>query len=315
MSDETKALTVDPSKIPAHLRDRGKSAARNAEALAGLSGGGIASIRIKNGRFRIKEVGSEDVAIPVKELAEGQYLPVVITGVRGPLNKTYFATAYDPNQDENHPPDCFSLDGEKPDPTVENPICSNCAGCPMNAFGTGKNQAGQPTKGKACADNKVIAVYYRNKIYSLKIPPASLKNFATYVRELDRHDLDYASVITFISLDDTADYIVLTFRVGGYLSEENLTKVDELCESHETHEIMNPKPFVKQIEHNPGDENPQSKPAKKDEPEEAEYEDEPEDEPAPKKKAAPKKAAKKTEPEDDGPALPSTGDINDILGL
>ena len=164
MSDEQNALVIDAENIPAHLLARAKAKQRNAEALNGLSSGGVARIGVKNGRFRIKEPGSDEVAIPAKELVEGTHLPVVITGIRGPLNKVYYAKPYDPNQDENVSPDCFSLDGEAPDPTVENPINSNCAGCPMNAFGTGKNQAGQPTKGKACADNKVIAVYYRDNI-------------------------------------------------------------------------------------------------------------------------------------------------------
>jgi hypothetical protein len=216
----------------------------NTDALQGLTFGGQPSIRIRNGKFRLKESGSDDVVLKPSDLVKGMYLPVIIVGVRGPMNKAYYATKFDPNQDEPSTPDCFSFDGKTPDPAVKNPVCASCAACPMNAFGSGRNAAGQPTKGKACADSKVMALLYKGTVYSMKVPPASLKNLATYLRELDRHGVPYPYAVTHMGFDEESEYSVLTFQVGQFAQAEHLQKIEEFVSSREAYDILHPVAYI-----------------------------------------------------------------------
>jgi len=241
---------IDPASIPAYAINPDRAKALNAAAMAGLTSGGVASIRIKNGKFRIKEPNVDDVVLKPDQLAKGMYLSAIIVGIREPMNKAFFAKPYDPTQDEPSNPDCFSFDGIAPDKTVKNPIAPNCAGCPNNAFNTGKNARGEATKGKACSDAKVMALYVKlpsaeeGVVYQFKVPPASLKNLATYLRELDRHGVAYPHVLTFIGFDDDSEYPVLTFQVGMFIPVEKYGKVEELMNCRETYDIMHPVAFV-----------------------------------------------------------------------
>ena len=234
---------IDPTTVPAYIVNHDRAKQLNTEALTGLTGG-VPSIRIRNGKFRLKEPGSDDVIIKPTDLVQGLYLPAIIVGVRGPINKSYYAKPYDPNQDEPSTPDCFSFDGRTPDATIKNPIAPACAGCPMNAFGSGRNARGEATKGKACADNKTMAVLYKDTIYALKVPPASLRNLATYLREFDRNGIPYPYAVTLIGFDDESEYSVLTFKVGKFASQDQIQKIEEFVNSREAYEIMNPVAFV-----------------------------------------------------------------------
>jgi hypothetical protein len=305
---------INPADVPAYIVNADRAKEMNAEALQGLTFGGQPSIRIRNGKFRLKESGSDDVVLKPSELVDGMYLPAIIVGVRGPMNKAYYATKFDPNQDEPSTPDCFSFDGKAPDKSVKEPMCSNCAACPQNAFGSGRNQAGQPTKGKACSDSKVMALLYKGTIYSMKVPPASLKNLATYLRELDRHGIPYPYAVTHISFDEESEYSVLTFRVGRYLPADKLAQAEEFVNSRETYEIMHPVAYV------PSESKALPAPAKAAAPapvEEAKPVEvvEPEAKPAPKAVKA-KAAAEEPAPKAAGVKAPPTQEeIDAIMGL
>lgn len=228
-----------PATIPSYaLAASATDRSLNADALAGISTGFPPSIRIKASKFRIVDGNGAETVLKASQLADNEFLPVVVLKPRAGMNKVYYAAAFDPNQAEASPPDCFSLDGEKPDPSVAKPICANCHACPMNAFGSGRNQAGQPTKGKACADNKILAVLYNGGVYQFKIPPASLKNWGLFVKKLDSHNVNIGAVITYIGFDDATDYSVLTFHATGFVKEEQLGKLEQIRASQEVAEIV-----------------------------------------------------------------------------
>jgi hypothetical protein len=234
MSDNKEIMI--PNEIPEYAMTTQDAAAMYEDAMTGISTGMPPAIRAKGGKFRLIEGGEETT---IKKLVDGQYLPVVILAAKRALNKTYYATAYDPNV-EADAPDCWSIDGVKPDGSIKNPVSKTCATCPMNAYGSGRNNAGQPTKGKACQDTKILAVSYAGGVYSLRIPPASLKNFGTFVRALQTRKVQLGAVITFLSLDDEADFPVLNFRVGGFVPREKVAALAELAGSPEVDEIVHP---------------------------------------------------------------------------
>ena len=207
-----------------------------ADAINGISAGAPPAIRVKGGKFRIVEGGEETT---IKALVEGQYLPVVVLAAKRALNKTYYAAAYDP-ANEPEAPDCWSLDSEKPDASIKNPVCATCAACPMNAFGSGRNAAGQPTKGKACTDTKIVAVAYNGAPYALRIPPASLKGFGSYVRGLQARNVLLGAVVTFLSLDDDADFPKLEFKVGAFVPRDKFETLADMAKSPEVHDITHP---------------------------------------------------------------------------
>ena len=226
-----------PATIPAYAMTTQADRAVNADALVGISTGFPPSIRIKASKFRIVDGNGGETILRAAELAQGEFLPIVILAARRGLNKVYYASAYDPNQAEASAPDCFSMDGEKPDASVKHPQCTSCAACPMNAFGSGRNQANQPTKGKACSDNKILAVLYKGGVYQFKVPPASLKNWGMFVKKLDSHEVSIGAVVTYVGFDENADYSVLTFRAADFLKPEQVAAVGKYRASAEVREI------------------------------------------------------------------------------
>jgi len=216
----------------------------NADALMGISTGFPASIRIKSSKFRLVDGNGEEAILKSADLAEGEYLPVIVLAAKPGLNKVYYKSAYDPNQTEALQPDCFSNDGVTPDASVERPMHSNCATCPKNAFGSGVNAAGQPTKGKACSDNKILAVLYKGGVYQFKIPPASLKNWGVFVKNLTARGIPLGHVVAYVGFDEKADYSVLVFRVGDFVPEAKIPKLMSFVDSPEVLDITNPVAFV-----------------------------------------------------------------------
>jgi hypothetical protein len=236
---EGKDIALVPENVPAHVLNAGLAREMNADAAAGIGTGFPPSIRIKNGKFRLVDGAGEETVLKAADLDEGTYLPMVVLRAKAGLSKVWYAKPYDPSA-EASAPDCFSLDGIKPDPSVKEPQCETCAGCDMNAWGSGRNQAGQPTKGKACADNKILAVLYKGGVYQFKIPPASLKNWGVFVKNLSARDIPLGHVIVYVSFDEDADFSIMQFRVGKFVPEQAIPKLMNFVTSPEVAEIVNP---------------------------------------------------------------------------
>lgn len=237
-------LVQIPKDIPNYAIAISDAKAMNADALAGISTGFPPSIRIKRNGFRIVDGNGDETNLKPSELANGEYLDIVILSAKAGLNKIYYEAAYDPNQVEASAPDCWSLDGVKPDASIAKPVNPVCGTCPKNAFGSGRNAAGQPTKGKACSDNKILAVFRKGSVYSFKIPPASLKNFGLYVKNLTNRGVPLGNVITYVGFDDDADYSVLQFRVGAFIPESAKEALAALLSSQEVKDITHPMAYV-----------------------------------------------------------------------
>lgn len=232
-----------PKDIPLHALSPAVARTMNADALAGISTGFPASIRIKGSKFRIVDGNGEEVVLKANELKNSEFLDIAILAAKPGLNKIFYAAAYDPNQTEALAPDCFSLDGAAPDPSVAKPQNPACAACPKNAFGSGRNASGQATKGKACSDNKILAVFRGGKVYSFKIPPASLKNFGIYVKNLTTRGVPLGNVITYVGFSDAVDFPVLEFRVGAFIPETAKEQLAIVAADQEVADIVRPLAF------------------------------------------------------------------------
>lgn len=236
-----KSIAVIPENIPSYILNPAVAAAVNEDAAFGIGLGAPPRIGFKNGKFRLIDSGGEETVLKPKDLVKEEYLGVVVLRARKPFEKAWYAKPYDPN-DEPSAPDCFTLDGERPDPSSPLKQSETCAACPYNQFNSGKNAKGEPTKGKACPDKKVLAVYSAKGggVYKLSIPPASLKNWAVYVKSLSTRGIPLGNVFTLVGLDDSADYQVLTFQFGGFIEEKHLPSIAEFSQNDESDMSINP---------------------------------------------------------------------------
>lgn len=224
-------------KVPAHIAARMKQPSALSTSLAGgiSQGGGYPRISIKGSRFRIIEDGAESVL-------DTTTLEVVIVGANPRLSKTFYQEQWSKDS-EPAGPDCFSLDGIKPDASVAAPQNDVCVSCPNNAWGSRVAPNGQQLK--ACSDQKRLAVVAADDptgaIYLLQVTPAALKGLNTYQKELSMRGIPAEVVKTKIGFDTDASFPKLKFGFGGFLDEDTQAAVDGLFGTDEVLEITGEK--------------------------------------------------------------------------
>ena len=215
MSNDIALLNEDAA-LPAHLQKyQAKAAAEAAQLVTGFNSAPKVSIRGK--QFRFDRDGNE-VALPM-----GTPLDCVIIAIDPPegMAKSFYHGSF--KADSADAPDCFSTDGKQPDSTVVQPICRSCHECPNNVFGSGHNEQGEVTKGKACSDHKnlfiVEAGAVDGDVFALRVPATSLKNLSTYGRRLAGAGVPPQVVATRITFSD-ATHPQLSFEALNYLDEK-----------------------------------------------------------------------------------------------
>lgn len=147
-----------------------------------------------------------------------------ITGVivdHHPLNRRYVGEF---NPDRR--PVCASGDGKNG--LDDQGVAHTCATCQFNQWGSGTDQDGNPTRGKACSNIHRLYILREGDAFPLQIdvPPTSLGNLSTYIshRLLSRGLLPGA-VVTEMSLrkDENAagiEYSQVMLSLVGPLSTE-----------------------------------------------------------------------------------------------
>lgn len=141
------------------------------------------------------------------------------------LNKNmYYKEAY--VEGEFAEPDCYAIGREikdmHPSTKVENPVSEFCVDCE-------KNQFGSKGRGKACANNVMLAVLPEDfnddsELYTLKVSATGLKHWSRYVRDLSGQGVDPIQVVTSISFDADTSYPSLRFKeLGGNAKLEDTT--------------------------------------------------------------------------------------------
>ena len=194
------------------------------KALAGNSGGGK-RISIRGGLFRMVVDG--------KEVAknEDRAMEIVIIKAAEKTGRTFYEGTY--VEGTNAAPDCFSNDGERPDPRSANRQSSACVNCPKNVAGTGANG-----KGRACRYNRRLAVVLANDIknshiYQLVLPATSIFGqgengkmpLEQYARFLAGHSIGVTAVVTEARFDTSTTSPKLTFSAVRALTEEEYAAV------------------------------------------------------------------------------------------
>lgn len=199
-----------------------------------LAGGGAASgkrISIKGGVFRLMVDGKEVAAI------EERHLDVVIVNAATKIGRTFYMKSYD--SDAPSAPDCWSADGEKPDPSAASPQSTRCADCPQNQKGSGQGES------RACRFSQRLAVVLANDVegdvMQLQLPATSIFGkdeggnmpLQAYARFLAAQSVSPETVVTRMKFDTKSESPKLFFKAMRWLTEEEYTTVVEQGQSED----------------------------------------------------------------------------------
>lgn len=317
----TEVAAFNPGKPPAHLR-RGElsDVAKN---LMG-SGGGGKRVSIKGGVFRLLDNGKELAQV------EERYLDVVIVNAAPKVGRTWYLKEYD--SETNAAPDCWSADGDKPDPTSKDIQSERCADCAQNVKGSGKGDS------RACRYQQRVALILADEIteesdvLQLTVPAMSLfgkaegdkRPLQEYARWLAAQKVSPEALVTRLRFDTAAESPKLFFKAMRWLEDEEYAAVTTLSTSEDAIKAITmtvaqrdgttaadegvkgkpPAGAAKGKKAAPAEED-EDPPVKKTKAKPAAEIEEDEDPPAPPAKG--KKAAPPADDEDDPPAAPAKG--------
>lgn len=240
----TNVVPFQGMQVPAYMQQAGLSkeqiAAMNAGAVAGTGGGGINKISLKQSRFRLVVGGTETMIIP--QLA----INVVAVRVSDTIAKAFYEKEWNPN-DEPQNPDCYSDDGIRPRPDSLKPQHTDCANCPQNQWGSKINRV-TGGKIKACTDTKRMALVAPDNtgrfagggdLYQLSVPPASLAEWGTFVRQMASlpTPVAYNAVVIELSFDPTVSYPKLLFKPVRYLEQDEYMEIAGRYDKEETKRV------------------------------------------------------------------------------
>ncbi len=221
MSNE---LAVLDAGLPSYLKEMEiDDVTKN---LMGGSGTGIKRISIRGGVWRMMVNGKEAAK------NEERSMNLVIVNAAAKVARTYYSKLYSEGS-EPSAPECWSADGDRPDPKVEAPQASRCVDCPKNVKGSGQGDS------RACRYSQRLAVVLGNDIggdiYQLTLPAASLFGegspgkwpLQTYAKMIASKGLPISTVVTEARFDTDSATPKLTFKPVRVLTKEEAIKAIE----------------------------------------------------------------------------------------
>lgn len=299
-------IPFESKTLPAHIK--AAAIAANNDLSQGVSQGGFPFLSIKGKIFTLVKDGNRTVITKPDDPDEAaSSLEIVVIKANPNFSKVFYRAGYQDGADAK--PDCFSNDGKKPDASVEKPLCSNCAECPKNAWGSSSNG-----KGKACSDSRRLAVAPAGQLNDpmlLRVPPASLKGLAEFADTCNKRGAIYSNVVVKLKFEREEPTPKLVFSPIAFLDAAGCAEVAEVAASDAVAHILG-TPVQ------PKEEKPATKALPKKEAAPAE-EDADEAPPAPAPKPAAKKEAAKPapapapEPDDEG-GDDLLGELDAMLG-
>jgi hypothetical protein len=213
--------------VPAHLAEKyRKDSEDNLANVHDL----FHRISIKGSRFKVdgKVIGNEGITFDAIVLRET------------PVN-LYYLNRY--NQDDPTSPDCWSLGGIKPDVSCSSPQSATCAPCRHNKFGSGTDEKGVKTRGKACKNTRRLVLKYRgvDMPVLLSLPATSVKLFNQFLKTLSSNEppIPMFALRTIFGFDTEAEYPRPTMAVGTFLNESEYDAIAEMRLSELVEEALN----------------------------------------------------------------------------
>jgi hypothetical protein len=209
-------VPLDFNQVPAFAKN--KSAI--AKALDDTLNNGIKRLSIKGGTFRYIAGGQEIGKI------EDRFIDIVLVNAAPHVSRTLYLKEFDKDA-KAEAPDCWSVDGVKPDSKAKSKQAENCLSCPKNAKGSGKGES------RACRFNQRLAVVLANdiggEVLQLQLPATSLFGEASkeagatlqgYYKTLAARSIDPCALVTRARFDTDVESPKLGFTAMGWLSQE-----------------------------------------------------------------------------------------------
>jgi len=191
------------------------------------------TLSIKGKVFRARISGQETPFIDQQTRQPIGALDLVMVNASRTIAKSFYVRGF--TEGDMNPPDCWSLDSVRPDPSVPNKVSPVCGTCPMNAFGSRMTDAGKAAK--ACSDARRIAVMMPHQVNDpqpmvlmLRVPQSSLKNLKAYSQLLERHGMEPGGVITRLAFDYQEAFPKLLFNFVAPLPEAEYQRVIDIAE-------------------------------------------------------------------------------------
>lgn len=156
----------------------------------------------------------------------------VIVYVKSP--RRFWKERYGSGGSNNAPPDCISEDGEIGfGDNTEGIGRHDCDTCPMSQWGTAVDAKGNPTRGQACQDRRVLFLLTETGVlpYAVDLPPTSGQAVKTYLVGLLNAGLRYMHVTTKLRLEtdrnDTGTaYSRVVLEPGTELTPDIISRVE-----------------------------------------------------------------------------------------
>jgi hypothetical protein len=240
-------VPIGQAKAPSTMRARLQAAGGNKNFASGVRDS-FPILSIKGKVFRIRVNGEEKPLIDQQTNQVIPFLDVVLVDASPNLSKTYYARGFE--EGEATPPDCWSLDSIKPDPSVPEKMNPTCPDCPMNVFGSAPSRDGTKRGGKACQDARRVAVMMPGHletaeppVFMLRVPATSLKNLKEYAQLLERQNWMPSGCVTRLSFDYKEAYPKLVFNFVDGLDDGEFEKVEDIAGSSSTRAMLNAPDF------------------------------------------------------------------------
>lgn len=164
----------------------------------------------------------------------------VIIGSAMNITKAWYEKPFVPGSTEA--PDCYSDDGKSPAPGVKKPQCSNCAGCPKNAFGSHPITG----RGKACSDRKRVIFVWEHlpdELMTFNVPTMSLQALMKLDSSLRDANIPLQAVMVEMSFDPNVLYPVVKISAIGYIPQEMAFKLIDKASSQEVADLLRERDF------------------------------------------------------------------------
>jgi len=130
--------------------------------------------------------------------------------------RRYYSDVY---TGDNRPPDCFSNDLIH----GEGEPGGFCSECPLNQWGSGIGPDGEPSRGKACSQYRLLFINRGEEAILpdvVIVPPTSLANSRQYFFSLIKQNLPHYAVVTKITLERGQPVSKMVFSLERRLEPE-----------------------------------------------------------------------------------------------